>query len=629
MKKIYQFILIGICLLSQLAIWAQPLRSEIIPEKEGNSLRFMTYNIRKGLDINGVAKYKEIADLILKVNPDVIAIQEVDLATLRSNKIDILKELGERCMMYRTFSPLFDVEGGKQGLGVLSKEPPLNYHSIVLPGREEARGVLLVEFENYVFCCTQLSKNEEDRMASVPLIFDFIKDIKKPLFLAGDMNCDFLSLSQNAIQSKFRILNDYKEITIPVINEPNIPYTCIDFIYGYSDDYKYAVLDKQVIYTPDSDHYPVYVDVRISTPADEIFRTKPYLQKAVDKGITICWMTNVPTRSWVEYGNNGNLDQKKQLYVDGQMFCNNTNHHFRLTDLEPGVTYSYRVCSEEILSYGAYSKDFGHTAYSDVYTFKLPEEDKTDFSILFFNDMHNNFKLMERFSGLIKEQKLEYDFVIYNGDCIDAPKNEASAVDVLKQLINIASGETKPFIFMRGNHEIRGAYSIGMRSLFDHINATTYGSFNIGDTRFVMLDCGEDKPDSTWVYYGLNDFDQFREDQALFLRKEFASKEFKQAKRRVLVHHVPIYASREGHYNPCFEKWGDILANAPFDICINAHRHRFAYYPKKEVGNNFPIIVGGGNQLSNAYMLVLQKQGTKLTFRAIDTEGEEKLKLDL
>lgn len=311
MKKIYQFILIGICLLSQLAIWAQPLRSEIIPEKEGNSLRFMTYNIRKGLDINGVAKYKEIADLILKVNPDVIAIQEVDLATLRSNKIDILKELGERCMMYRTFSPLFDVEGGKQGLGVLSKEPPLNYHSIVLPGREEARGVLLVEFENYVFCCTQLSKNEEDRMASVPLIFDFIKDIKKPLFLAGDMNCDFLSLSQNAIQSKFRILNDYKEITIPVINEPNIPYTCIDFIYGYSDDYKYAVLDKQVIYTPDSDHYPVYVDVRISTPADEIFRTKPYLQKAVDKGITICWMTNVPTRSWVEYGNNGNLDQKK------------------------------------------------------------------------------------------------------------------------------------------------------------------------------------------------------------------------------------------------------------------------------------------------------------------------------
>ena len=629
MKKIYQLVLVGLCLLSQLCAWAQPGRSVIIPEKEDNSLRFMTYNIRNGADINGIAKYKDIADVILKVNPDAIAIQEVDSATRHSNGVDILKELGEQCMMYRTFSPLFDVEDGKHGLGVLSKERPLNHRSKALPGREEARGILLVEFKNYVFCCTQLSKNEEDRNASVPLIFDFIKDIKKPLFLAGDMNCDFLSPSQNAIQSKFRILNDYKEITIPVINEPNIPYACIDFIYGCSEEYKYAILGKQVIYVPEFDHYPVYVDVRISTPADNIFRTKPYLQNAVDNGITICWMTNVPTYSWVEYGKNGKLDKKKQLYVDGQMFCNNTNHHFRLTDLEPGVTYSYRICSEEILSYGAYSKDFGNTAYSDVYTFKLPEKNKTDFTVLFFNDMHNNFKLMERFSELIKEQKMEYDFVIYNGDCIDAPKNEASAVDVLKELINIASAETKPFIFMRGNHEIRGAYSIGMRSLFDCINGTTYGAFSLGDTRFIMLDCGEDKPDSTWVYYGLNDFNQFREDQAQFLRKELTSPEFKQAKRRILVHHVPIYAGREGSYNPCIEKWGDILADAPFDICINAHWHRFAHYPKKEVGNNFPIIVGGGNQLSNAYMLVLQKQGSRLTFKAIDTEGQEKLKLDL
>ena len=144
MKKIYQFILIGVCLLFQLAAWAQPLRLKTIPGKEGNSLRFMTYNIRKGLDINGVTRYKEIVDLILKINPDAIAIQEVDSATQRSNKIDVLKELGEQCMMYRTFVPLFDVEGGKQGLGVLSKERPLSYHSIVLPGREEARGVLLV-----------------------------------------------------------------------------------------------------------------------------------------------------------------------------------------------------------------------------------------------------------------------------------------------------------------------------------------------------------------------------------------------------------------------------------------------------------------------------------------------------
>lgn len=629
MNKKFQLCWIGWCLFSCLYAWSQPSRSAAIPEKEANSFRLMTYNIRNGLDMTKKTQPDAIAGVILKVAPDVVALQEVDSATRRTGGMDLLKELSEQCMMYRTFSPLFEVEGGKHGLGVLSKERPLGHRSLPLPGKEEARGVLLVEFENFVFCCTQLSKNEEDRMASVPLIFDFIKDVRKPLFLAGDMNCDFLSPSQHAIQSKFRILNDYKETTIPVINEPNIPYTCIDFIYGHREGYKYAVLGKQVIYVPGFDHYPVYADIRISTPAEQIFRTKPYLQKAVDNGITICWLTNVPTHSWVEYGRDGQLDRKKQIYVDGQMLCNNRNHQFRLTDLEPGVTYSYRVCSREILSYGAYSKDFGHTACSEVYTFKVPEKNKTDFTVLFFNDMHNNFKLMNRFAALIRQQKLTYDLVIYNGDCIDAPKDESQTVEILKSLIEIASAETTPFILMRGNHEIRGAYSVGMRSLFDYINGTTYGAFNLGDTRFVLLDCGEDKPDSTWVYYGLNDFDQFREDQARFLAKELKSGAFQQAKRRVLVHHVPIYAGREGGYNPCYEKWAPLLADAPFDICMNAHWHRFAYYPKKEVGNNFPIIVGGGHQLTDAYLLILQKQGNKLFFRALDPEGKEKLKLEL
>lgn len=619
----------GWLLFSCLYAWSQPSRPLIVADKEENAFRLMTYNIRNGVDISGKFQLETVAGVIRTVSPDVVAVQEVDSVTGRNGGVDVLKELGEQCMMYRTFSSLFETAGGKQGLGVLSKERPLGHRSLALPGREEARGVLLVEFKDFVLCCTQLSKNEEDRMASVPFIFDFIKEIRKPVFLAGDMNCDFLSPSQNAIQSKFRLLNDYKEVTIPVINEPNIPYACIDFIYGYREGYKYAVLGKQVIRVPGFDHYPVYADIRISTPGDKIFRAGPYLQKAVDDGITVCWLTNVPAYSWVEYGKEGRLDRKKQLYVDGQMLCNNRNHQFRLSGLEPGVTYSYRICSREILSYGAYSKDFGYTAYSDVHTFTLPEKNQTDFTVLFFNDMHNNFELMSRFAGLVKEQQLAYDLVIYNGDCIDAPKDEAQTVEVLKSLIEIASAQTKPFILMRGNHEIRGAYSIGMRSLFDYINGTTFGAFNWGDTRFVLLDCGEDKPDSTWVYYGLNDFDQFRDDQARFLTEELNSRDFKEARRRVLVHHVPIYAGREGSYNPCYEKWGTILANAPFDICMNAHWHRFAYYPKKEVGNNFPIIVGGGHQLTDAYMLILQKQGNKLTFRAVDSAGKEKLKLEL
>lgn len=629
MKKNHLFLFTGLLSLVTLFANAQYRRQPMIPDKAENSIRIMTYNIRNGQDVNQIPQLRQITDLIQRVQPDVIAVQDVDSATQSSQGIHILKELGDQNMMYTTFAPIYNHQGGKHGLGILSRSKPLNYHYISLPGREEQRGLLIAEFKDYLLCCTQLSQTEEDRQASVPLIFKAIEGVQKPVFLAGDMNCDYPSPSQNAIQSKFKTLNSFKEETIPVINQPNIPYGCIDFVYGYSEKYKYAVLNSQVIPMYDFDHYPLYVDVRISRPADQIFRTKPYLQKPIDNGITVCWLTHVPTYSWIEYGENGKTDQKKQLYVDGQMLCNNTNHQFRLEGLKPGVTYSYRVCSQEIISYEAYKKVFGDTAYSDVYTYTPRAENETDFTALIFNDMHNNNQLMDMFTDLIKKNNIQYDFVFYNGDCVDAPKDEVSAVSVLNQLNKIAQAETKPFFFIRGNHEIRNAYSIGLRNLFDYIDGKTYGAFNWGNTRFVMLDCGEDKPDSTWVYYGLNDFTQLRIDQAEFLKKELSSPAFKLADRRILIHHVPIYADREGSYNPSNELWAPLLANAPFDISINAHRHRFVHYPAKEVGNNFPVIVGGGSQPEGAYMLILEKKGKQLTFRALDVQGNEKLKLNL
>lgn len=604
-------------------------RQQPVPEKEENTVRIMSYNIRNGKNTNHKTNYQQIADIIYKVSPDVIAIQETDSATTRSGGDFVLKEIADRTMMYRTYGAIGNFDGGQTGLGVLSKERPLHYSVVSLPGKDLPRGLLIVEFEKYIICTTQLSLIPEERQASVPIILEAVKEYKKPLYLTGDMNCTFESPSQNALQSKFVTLNDYKEATIPVINEPNIPYGCIDFIYGYDKSRTYSVMARQVVTVPEFDHYPVFADVRVCVPVEEIFRTKPYLQKPIDNGITISWLTHVPVHSWVEYGKDGKLDQKLQLYVDGQMLCNNKTHHFRLENLEPGVTYSYRVVSREITLYQAYKKEFGHTAYSDTYTFRLPSPKDSDFTALVFNDVHKNFELMERFAKQIKDTNLQYDFVFYNGDCIDDPKDEDQAVGFMKVLNEIAIAEKAPVFYLRGNHEIRNAYSIGLRSLFDYINGTTYGAFNWGDTRIVMLDCGEDKPDSTWVYYGLNNFDGIRADQREFLKKELVSNEFKQATKRILIHHIPIYGGREGGYNPCREMWGDLLDKAPFDICINGHTHRFAYHAKGSAGNNFPIVVGGGSQPNGAYMLVIQKKGKQLTFRALDVDGNEKLKLEL
>lgn len=219
-------------------------------------------------------------------------------------------------------------------------------------------------------------------------------------------------------------------------------------------------------------------------------------------------------------------------------------------------------------------------------------------------------------------QGIDYDFVLFNGDCIDDPKNETEAVYFLSYLNEKVKAETVPVFYFRGNHEIRNAYSIQLRDIFDYVGNKTYGAFNWGDTRFVVLDCGEDKPDSTWVYYNLNDFDGFRQEQAEFLREELHRKEYKGATKRVLLHHIPLYGMPAKSYLPCLELWGNLLAKAPFDVSINAHTHRFAYWPKDSKGNNFPVVIGGGNRPENATVMILSKKGKSMTLTVLDTKGK-------
>ena len=172
----------------------------------------------------------------------------------------------------------------------------------------------------------------------------------------------------------------------------------------------------------------------------------------------------------------------------------------------------------------------------------------------------------------------------------------------------------------RGNHEIRNAYSIGLRDHYDYVGNKTYGSFNWGDTRIVMLDCGEDKPDDHWVYYGLNDFTRLRNEQVDFLKKELASKEFKKAEKRILIHHIPLYGN--DYKNLCEDLWKPLLKKAPFNVSLNAHTHEYAYHPKGKLDNNFPVIVGGGYDMDSATVMVIEKKKGELRIKVLNTKGE-------
>lgn len=582
------------------------------------TIRMMSFNIFHGEGMDGVIDTDRQARIIRRLAPDVVAIQEVDSATRRVEGRDILRKLASECLMHPLFVPAIDFMGGKYGIGILSRERPIGYRTVPLPGGKEARILVVVEFARYYFCCTHLSTNPQERAATVALLNGIERNREKPLFLAGDLNSAPDSPVMQELGEHYTVLTDIKQATYPA----NQPRTCIDYILAEKKPQRpIAVLNRGVVKdTLASDHQAVYVTVRLSTPAGEIARTSPYLQNPVDRGITVSWLTRVPVYAWVEYGTDTTRLQTARTLVDGQAVANNHRHKIRLDNLTPGETYYYRTCSREILSYQAYSKVFGETAYSGFNTFSLPEEETDTFTMLIFNDLHKRHATLDALYEQVKE--LPYNLVVFNGDCIDDPANETEAVRSLSYYNEKVGADRVPVIYLRGNHEIRNAYSIELRDLFDYVGNKTYAAFNWGDTRLVMLDCGEDKPDDHWVYYGLNDFTQLRKDQVDFLKKEIASKAFRKAGKRVLIHHIPIYGNRGEGYNPCLELWDPVLKKAPFQVALNGHTHRYAYHPKGSVGNNFPVVVGGGPSADRATVMVVQRKGDTLTLRVINGLGE-------
>ena len=586
-----------------------------------NTLKLMSYNIKNANGMDNVCNFQRIANVINNTSPDVVAIQEVDSMTNRSGQKYVLGEIAERTQMHGYFAPAIDYDGGKYGIGLLTKQVPLRLQSLPLPGREEARTLILAEFADYIYCCTHMSLTEEDRMKSLELVKAFTSSSTKPLFLAGDMNAEPESGFIKELQKDFQILSNPKQHTFPAPD----PKETIDYIATLKQNAKgFAVISAKVINEPmASDHRPILVELRTAEKADKIFRMKPYLQNPVGNGITVMWETTVPAYCWVEYGTDTTQLKRARTIVDGQVVCNNYLHKIRIDGLQPGQKYYYRVCSQEILLYQAYKKVFGNTAQSAFSEFTLPATDTDSFTAVVFNDLHQHTQTFRALCQQIKN--VNYDFVVFNGDCVDDPVDHNQATSFISELTEGVCGDRIPTFFMRGNHEIRNAYSIGLRDHYDYVGDRTYGSFNWGDTRIVMLDCGEDKPDDHWVYYGLNDFTQLRNEQVDFLKKELSSKEFKKAGKRVLIHHIPLYGN-DGK-NLCANLWTKLLEKAPFNISLNAHTHKYAYHPKGELGNNYPVIIGGGYKMDGATVMILEKKKDELRVKVLKSKG--KILLDI
>ena len=252
------FSIIIICMLCTINV----CNAQSVSSRKTQTVKILSYNVRNCKGMDGITDYKRVANIITRVAPDVVALQELDSATQRSNGIVVLNELASFTKMYKTYSASIAYGGGKYGIGILTKEKPIKWKVVALPGREERRSLLIVELKDYLICCTHFSLTKEDRVASVDIINEALKNISKPIFIAGDFNADPGSEVIKTIENKWLMLDNPELPTIPSKN----PQKCIDFIFaakftGNTFQTKRTIVEQEPIA---SDHLPVLVEVKIN-----------------------------------------------------------------------------------------------------------------------------------------------------------------------------------------------------------------------------------------------------------------------------------------------------------------------------------------------------------------------------
>lgn len=356
----------------------------------------------------------------------------------------------------------------------------------------------------------------------------------------------------------------------------------------------------------------------------------PYLQMVTETEATIVWVTDKKSLSWVEVAPNDKLsfyaEQRPQYFETylGRKVLG-TVHKVKINKLTKGSTYRYRIFSQEVLDEQDYQITYGPVTASNVYskaplTFRTLDSNKDKINFMVVNDIHGNNTLL---NNLLKDfRKEETDFVLFNGDMVSHMDSEQQMFEgFVNPATNLFASET-PFYMVRGNHESRGKFAQHYLTYFPTPTNMPYYSFKEGPVYFVIMDGGEDKPDNDIEYLGTAAFDQYREEQAEWLRNVVQSEEFKSSPFKVVVIHVPPVQST--WHGPLHTKktFLPILNEADIDLMLCAHLHKHIYNQANTDGANFPILIN-----SNTNVLKVNVDKKKLTIVIEDETGKEVKKL--
>lgn len=240
-------------------------------QTQPTELRVMTYNIHHAnppsqpdsIDIAAVVK------AIASQNPDLVALQEVDVNTIRSGKGNQAEMIAEKLGMHAYFGKAINFNGGEYGTAILSRFPISETITYLLPdlggpGAEQrvltTAKVQLSSGGMVIFASTHLDHrgNAESRILQVREILNILGKDELPWILAGDLNAKPGSEEMRLLNTKFSFSCSQCPDTFPADGPDRI----IDYIAFYPRE-KMEVRSHLVVEEAyASDHRPVFAVLR-------------------------------------------------------------------------------------------------------------------------------------------------------------------------------------------------------------------------------------------------------------------------------------------------------------------------------------------------------------------------------
>lgn len=233
-----------------------------------------------------------------------------------------------------------------------------------------------------------------------------------------------------------------------------------------------------------------------------------------------------------------------------------------------------------------------------------PLEKTENIHIYHIADVHYRFEEAKKMARYFGENT---DLFVVNGD-IGEVETEENFLEVCELVGEISKGEI-PVIFVRGNHDTRGRLSELYPKYFPVDGKKTYFSFELGCLNGVVLDCGEDKPDSNeeydatketpQEYRGTNRFHAYRQQQLRFLQTTALETENKIA--FAISHICPIKATSSAGSvfdieRELYGKWNAELERLKVKFMLCGHFHKSFVLNKNDerslLSHEYSVIVG-------------------------------------